>query len=77
MAMMMGEFYDKDAIMDCPVGGASSIVNALVRGIEKNGGKVFVKSHAVSGSGMIAANTVSLDSIGKQLGVLQKLKVQS
>ena len=31
---------------------------------------------AVSGSGMIAANSVSLDSIGRQLDVLQKLKVQ-
>lgn len=45
MAMMMGEFYDEDAIMDCPVGGAKSIVDALVRGIEKNGGQVVVKSH--------------------------------
>ena len=31
---------------------------------------------AVSGSGMIAANSVSLDSIGRQLDVLQKLKAQ-
>ena len=29
---------------------------------------------AVAGSGMIAANSVSLDSIGKQLEVLQTLK---
>lgn len=41
MAMMMGEFYDDDAIMDCPIGGSKSIVDALVRGIEKLGGKVF------------------------------------
>mmetsp|Transcript_116 Transcript_116/g.308 ORF Transcript_116/g.308 Transcript_116/m.308 type:complete len:568 (-) Transcript_116:965-2668(-) len=41
MAMMMGEFYDKDAKMDCPVGGSKSIVDALVRGIEKHGGEVF------------------------------------
>mmetsp|Transcript_23909 Transcript_23909/g.38813 ORF Transcript_23909/g.38813 Transcript_23909/m.38813 type:complete len:318 (+) Transcript_23909:1109-2062(+) len=33
------------AIMDCPVGGAKSIVDALVRGIEKNGGQVILKSH--------------------------------
>jgi phytoene dehydrogenase-like protein len=45
MAMMMGEFYDEGAIMDCPVGGAKSIVDALVRGIEKNGGSIFLKSH--------------------------------
>jgi len=40
MAMMMGEFYDDDAIMDCPIGGAKSIVDALVRGITKNGGQI-------------------------------------
>jgi len=45
MAMMMGEFYEPGAIMDCPKGGAKSIVNALVRGIEKRGGKLFTNSH--------------------------------
>ncbi len=45
MAMMMGEFYDTDAIMDCPRGGAKAIIDALVRGIEKHGGSVFVNSH--------------------------------
>ena len=44
MALMMGEFYDEDAIMDCPKGGAKSIVDALVRGIEKHGGQIFTKS---------------------------------
>lgn len=44
MAMMMGEFYDEDAIMDCPIGGSKSIVDALVRGIEKHGGAVFCNS---------------------------------
>lgn len=45
MAMMMGEFYDKDAVMDSPTGGAKAIVGALVRGITKYGGHVFVRSH--------------------------------
>ena len=45
MAMMMGEFYDPCAIMDCPKGGANAIVEALVRGITKHGGEVFTKSH--------------------------------
>lgn len=45
MALMLGEFYSDDAIMDCPKGGAKSIVQALVRGIEKYGGMVRTKSH--------------------------------
>ena len=45
MAMMMGEFYDDSAVMDCPKGGAKAIVEALVRGIEKNGGSVFLNTH--------------------------------
>ncbi|KAL3914825.1 MAG: hypothetical protein SGILL_005936 [Bacillariaceae sp.] len=46
MAMMMGEFYDDGAVMDCPVGGSKAIVDALVRGIEKQGGNVFLNSPA-------------------------------
>uniref|UniRef100_A0A7S1ZJG6 Amine oxidase domain-containing protein n=1 Tax=Ditylum brightwellii TaxID=49249 RepID=A0A7S1ZJG6_9STRA len=45
MAMMMGEFYEPGAIMDCPKGGARGIVDALVRGIEKRGGSIFLNSH--------------------------------
>lgn len=44
MAMMMGEFYDDGAIMDCPIGGSKGIVDALVRGIEKQGGSLFLNS---------------------------------
>lgn len=44
MAMMIGEFYDESATMDCPKGGAKAIVDALVRGIEKQGGSIFVNS---------------------------------
>ncbi len=45
MAMMMGEFYEPSAVMDCPKGGAKSIVDALVRGLESKGGKMFLNSH--------------------------------
>ena len=44
MALMLGEFYADDAVMDCPKGGAKSIIDALVRGIEKKGGSVFTNS---------------------------------
>ena len=62
MGMMMGEFYDPSAIMDCPVGGASAIVDALVRGIEKKGGQVFVKSRV---------EEISIEN-GKAVGVRLK-----
>ena len=45
MAMMMGEFYEETAVMDCPRGGAKSIAEALVRGLEKYGGRIFYASH--------------------------------
>mmetsp|Transcript_26822 Transcript_26822/g.58177 ORF Transcript_26822/g.58177 Transcript_26822/m.58177 type:complete len:593 (-) Transcript_26822:1596-3374(-) len=45
MGLMMGEFYEPGAVMDCPKGGASAIVDALVRGIEQMGGRIFLKSH--------------------------------
>uniref|UniRef100_A0A7S1G0C1 Amine oxidase domain-containing protein n=1 Tax=Corethron hystrix TaxID=216773 RepID=A0A7S1G0C1_9STRA len=45
MGLMMGEFYEPGAVMDTPKGGASAIIDALVRGIEKHGGEVFVKAH--------------------------------
>jgi phytoene dehydrogenase-like protein len=48
MALMMGEFYEDTATMDCPKGGAKAIVDALVRGIEKQGGSIFLNS-AVEG----------------------------
>jgi phytoene dehydrogenase-like protein len=44
MGLMLGEFYAPGAVMDCPIGGASAIVDALVRGIEKKGGEIFLKS---------------------------------
>ena len=45
MAMMLGEFYDPSAILDCPRGGARSIVDALVRAITKHGGSIFTSKH--------------------------------
>lgn len=65
MAMMMGEFYDADAIMDCPIGGANSIVDALVRGITKHGGHVFTKSHVAS---------IELDDNNKKKAVGVRMK---
>ena len=60
MAMMMGEFYDDQAVMDCPRGGARSIADALVRGIEKYGGSIHYNSHV---------ERIETDSNGKAIGV--------
>jgi phytoene dehydrogenase-like protein len=45
MALMLGEFYQPGALMDWPKGGARSIVDSLVRGIEKHGGHLFTNAH--------------------------------
>jgi phytoene dehydrogenase-like protein len=44
MGLMMGEFYAPGAIMDCPKGGAKAIIDALVKGVEKKGGEIYLKS---------------------------------
>lgn len=44
MGLMLGEFYAPGAVMDCPIGGAKAIVDALVRGVEKKGGEIYLKS---------------------------------
>jgi len=45
MAMMLGEFYLPNAQMDCPMGGAKAVADALVRGIEKYGNRVVCNQH--------------------------------
>lgn len=54
----MGEFYESNSIMDCPIGGAESIVNALTRGIKKHGGTIFLNSHV---------NEIIIDENNKQV----------
>lgn len=45
MAFMYGERNRKGATIDYPIGGAATVVGALVRGLEKYGGKLRLKSH--------------------------------
>lgn len=42
---MLGEMHKQRAVLDAPVGGGRAIVNALVRGLEKNGGNLRLKAH--------------------------------
>eukprot|EP00976_Prorocentrum_cordatum_P071983 1180531-Prorocentrum_minimum.AAC.9 len=45
MAFMYGERNRKGSTIDYPIGGAEAVINALVRGMEKHGGKLMLKSH--------------------------------
>ena len=40
VAFMFAEWYKPGVVLDYPVGGSGAIVNALVRGLEKRGGKL-------------------------------------
>lgn len=42
---MFAEWYRPGVKLDYPKGGSEGIINALVRGIEKHGGKVVLKQH--------------------------------
>lgn len=45
MAFMFGERNEGKSTIDYPVHGSKSIVDALVRGIRKNGGQVWLRTH--------------------------------
>ena len=45
MAFMFAEWYKPGVVLDYPVGGSDALVQALVRGLEKYGGKLLLNSH--------------------------------
>jgi carotene isomerase len=45
MAFMFAEWYKPGVVLDYPVGGSGALVDALVRGLEKHGGKLLLNSH--------------------------------
>lgn len=80
MAMMMGEFYEDGAVMDCPRGGAKAIVDALVRGITKRGGVIFtnalVKKIHISNGQAVGVSLKNRDSMIKaKMAVVSNLSV--
>jgi hypothetical protein len=47
---MFGEWYKPGCTLEYPVGGVGALIDALVRGLEKHGGKMSLNSHVeVSG----------------------------
>ncbi|MDJ0573821.1 MAG: NAD(P)/FAD-dependent oxidoreductase [Xenococcaceae cyanobacterium MO_234.B1] len=45
MAFMFAEWYKPGVVLDYPIGGSGALVDALVRGLEKYGGKLLLNSH--------------------------------
>lgn len=44
MAFMFGERNDGNSTIDYPLEGSKSIVDALLRGIKKNGGRLLLRT---------------------------------
>ncbi|KAI5056378.1 hypothetical protein GOP47_0028196 [Adiantum capillus-veneris] len=42
---MFAEWYKPGSVLEYPMGGVGAIVNALVRGLEKHGGRLALRSH--------------------------------
>ena len=40
MATLFGEWFEPDACLDYPIGGSAAVVEALVRGLERHGGRL-------------------------------------
>ena len=47
MAFMFAEWYRPNVVLDYPIGGSGALVDALVRGLEKQGGQLRCNAHVV------------------------------
>ncbi len=45
VAFMFADWYRPGVVLDYPVGGSGALVDALVRGLERNGGRLMLGSH--------------------------------
>ena len=45
MAFMFADWYRPGVKLDYPIGGSGALVNALVQGLEKHGGKLLLNAH--------------------------------
>ncbi|KAF6265696.1 hypothetical protein COO60DRAFT_868698 [Scenedesmus sp. NREL 46B-D3] len=60
VAFMFNEWYRPDCMLDFPIGGSQAMVQALIRGLEKRGGRLLLNSHV---------ERILLDSNGRATGV--------
>jgi phytoene dehydrogenase-like protein len=45
MAFMFADWYRPNVLLDYPIGGSAALVDALVRGLERLGGKLLLSAH--------------------------------
>lgn len=45
VAFMFADWYKPGVVLDYPIGGSGALVNALVQGLEKHGGKLILGAH--------------------------------
>lgn len=45
MAFMFAEWYKPGVVLDYPIGGSGAIVDALLRGLQRNGGNLILGAH--------------------------------
>ncbi len=45
VAFMFAEWYKPGVVLDYPIGGSGAIVDALVRGLQRHGGKLMLNAH--------------------------------
>jgi len=66
MAFMFQERHSSTTSIDYPLGGGGAIVDALIRGIEKNGGNIMLSTHV----DRIVGDGVGGGSSGRATGVV-------
>jgi len=77
MATLFGEWFEPDAALDYPIGGSPAVVAALVRGLERHGGRLQCRAPVaeilVEGGRACGVRLSGGERIDARLGVIANL----